>query len=95
MAPIHPIGIPYHVRCGDHLLGARPIAEAMVATKEGYDTQSLCEVARNLEGLSMGVSPLPMRVILVHRHRNIVVVLENFFVTLKRLSRAVICYHEY
>jgi len=71
MARIHPASITWHAMCNE-LPRVGAVIGATTATEEGKDTQSLHELARNLEGLSMGVLPLPMREILIHLHRHIV-----------------------
>lgn len=57
---VHPTSIPHHASQGDQLPGAGATTEVEVVVKEGDDTHSICEVSRNLEYFSIGVSPLPM-----------------------------------
>lgn len=78
MAPICLLGVPRHARWGDHLPRARVEAEVAIVIEEGDDTQILHEATVNLEGLSMGMSPLPVREILIHMQRHTVVVLLSF-----------------
>ena len=59
------------------------------------DVQVLHELSRNLEGLSMGIPPLPMREVPVRLQRHIVGVLERYLVPLRRIARAFVCYHEH
>lgn len=63
VAPVRTAGMPCHTRRADKLPGAR---ESEATTKEGDDTQSLHEFSRNLEGLSMGVSPFPGSYAMTH-----------------------------
>lgn len=66
----------------------------MTTIEERDDLQSLRGILRNLEGLSMGVLPLPMREILAHMNHHTVGVPKPFLVPLRRLNRVIVSYHE-
>ena len=59
MALVHLVGAPRHARRGLQLPGADTPAEDAEAFVDDY-AQILQKLSRNLEGLSMGVPPLPM-----------------------------------
>ena len=80
VALVQPAGEPRYVERGGQL------------PTEGGDADSLHEVLRNLEGLTMGVPPLPMREIPAHMQRHTVGVPEQFLVPLWRIARVVLAF---
>jgi len=90
VALVGPAGMPHHARRGDWLPGVGMGA----AAEDGDDGQSLCEVLRNLEGLSMGVPPLPVREIPSHMQQHIVGVPKRLLVPLRRIARVLLTFHE-
>ena len=94
MAPIRPFGAPRYARRGLQLPGAgAPVEDAQSGDDD--DTQVLHELSRNLEGLSMGIPPLPMREVPVRLQQHTVGVPERYLVPLRRIARAVVCYYEH
>ena len=94
MAPVQPVGAPRYARRGLQLPGAgTPVEDA--EADDDDDAQVLHELSRNLEGLSMGIPPLPMREVPVRLQRHTVGVPERYLVPLRRIARAVVCYHEH
>ena len=94
MAPVRPVGAPRYARRGLQLPGVgAPVGDA--EADDDDDAQVLHELSKNLEGLSMGIPPLPMREVPVHLQRHIVGVPERYLVPLRRIARAIVCYHEH
>ena len=94
MAPVRPAGAPRYARRGLQLPAAgAPVEETEAGDDD--DTQILHELSRNLEGLSMGIPPLPMREVPVRLQRHTVGVPERYLVPLRRIARAVVCYYEH
>ena len=94
MAPVRPSGPPHYGQRGLQLPGAgAPVEDAEAGDDD--DTQILHELSRNLEGLSMGIPPLPILEVPVHLQRHIVGVPERYLVPLRRIARAVVCYYEH
>ena len=94
MALVPPVGAPRYAQRGLQLPGAGAPVEDVEAGEDD-DAQVLHELSRNLEGLSMGIPPLPMREVPVHLLRHTVGVSERYLVPLRRVARVVICYHEH
>ena len=94
MAPVRPVGAPRYAWRGLQLPGAGALVEDAEAGDDD-DTQVLHELSRNLEGLSMGIPPLPMREVPVRLQRHTVGVPERYLVPLRRIARAVVCYYEH
>ena len=94
VALVRPAGAPRYARRGLQLPGAgTPVEDA--EADDDDDTQILHELSRNLEGLSMGIPPRPLREVLVRLQRHTVGVPERYLVPLRRMARAVVCYYEH
>ena len=92
--PVRPVGAPRYARRELQLLGASAPAEDVEAAGDD-DSQVLHELSRNLEGLSMGIPALPMWEVPVRLQRHTVGVPERYLVPLRRIARAVVCYHDH
>lgn len=82
----HPGMSPLHRQAGNE-------GEAKEDTSES--ARRLREVQSNLEGLTMGVSPMRMDDIPLHLQRHTVGVPSRFSVLLRQVARAIISYHEH